>query len=190
MTVRATMADLITRVRGLVGDPAGASQVFADQDYQDALDQRRTDIVEVQLSFRPTMVGGGPVVQYRDYWAPFGNWEDGVLLKDASNVTVTPDSADLLHGHWTWTGGHLPPLFITGAFYDVYGSAAGLLDQWAGKVVMEFDFTADGQTFRRSQKREGLVALANTYRRFAVQPGRRPLWRSDTWRLPVWGVEP
>ena len=186
MALRATMADLITHVRGLVGDPAGATQTFADLDYQDELDRRRSDVVEAELSFRPTMVGGGPVVQYEDYWAPSGNWETGPILKSAANVVLTPDVSELLHGHWTFTAGQLPPVFITGSFYDIYGAAAAILDRWYGLVALQFDFKTDNQDFALSQKRRGLAELALIYRRRAIQPGQRPPWRSSVWRTPVW----
>lgn len=186
MTVRASMSDLITRTRLMIGDPTGSSSVFMDQEVQDVLDERRTDIVEAQLSFRPTTVTGGPVVQYRDYWAPFGSWEDSVSLMDATISIVTPDTADLIRGHWAFSAGHLPPIFISGSFYDLYGSAASLLERWAAKVTQEFDFTVDNQQFRRSQKQRGLEQLALAYRRFSIPPGRRPLWRGAEWRSPLW----
>ena len=40
MAVRASMADLLTRLRRLIGDPAGASQVWDDQSLQDYLDKQ------------------------------------------------------------------------------------------------------------------------------------------------------
>lgn len=185
---RGTMAALITRLRLLIGDPlvtvAGTppsmTSVFTDAELQDFLDSRRTEVLEAQVLPRPTGVQG-PMVSYRDYFAPRGMWEDSVILKDAAQYAITPATSDLIRGHWTFAANQVPPVFITGNFYDLYGSAAAALDAWGAKVALEFDFGTDRQTFSRSQKREGLESLAKTYRRLAVQPGKRPEWRGAYW---------
>jgi len=179
------MATIITRTRAMIGDPliAGTppTSVFADQDYQDVLDDRRTDVIQAQLSFRPILQGGTTAVKYVDFWTPVGNWEDSVTLVDALTASITPDTSDLIRGHWTFTAGHLPPVFISGSFYDMYGAAVALLERWQGLTALDFDFTTDGQVFNRSQKREGLAALAASYARRVVPPGKRPAWRALEW---------
>ena len=47
----------------------------------------------------------------------------------------------------------------------MYRAAADLLERWAAKVVLDFDFTSDSQSFRRSQKADALQKLAARYRR-------------------------
>ena len=174
------MATLITRMRVVIADPAGASQAFSDDDIQHAFDERRTDVFEAQLAPSPTTVVG-PVVSYLDYFAPRAPWEDDLVLKDGKNAVITPSVSDNLVGHWTFATNQVPPIFITGKFYDLYGSAATLLDEWVAKVALEFDFASDNQTFDRTGKREGLSLLAATYRRRAQQPGKRPDWRAIYW---------
>ena len=176
---RATMATLILRVRAMTGDPD--TTTIPDDDIQDMFDERRMDVVQAQLSFRPYLVSAGPVVQYRDFWAPVGGWEDGVVLVDSLNALVTADTTDLIRGHWTFATGHLPPLWITGAFYDIYGTAASVLQRWAAQLAREFDFQTDQQVFSRSQQGAGLAALALEYQRKAQAPGQRPAWRSAEW---------
>lgn len=177
---RASMAALISRARILISDPAGASQVFADDAIQDLFDERRTEVFEAQLAPAPTTVIG-PVVSYLDYMAPRGCWEDSVVLKDGLNAVITPVTSDLIRGHWTFSANQVPPVFITGNYYDLYGTAVSLLEVWQAIVALEFDFAVDNQTFDRTGKRQGLAALAESYRRRAIPPGKRPDWRAIYW---------
>lgn len=159
------MAELISRVRGLVGDPAGADQVFLDDEVQAALDRYQTVVRYAPLRPEPTPLPGG-VLEYRDYYAAVGDWEADEQLYDAAWNALTPASADRLTGHWTFASpGRQPPVYVVGKHYDVFGAAADLLEQWAAKAKLEFDFNADGQSFNRSQKARALLLMAAEYRR-------------------------
>lgn len=162
MTVRASMADLISRVRLLVADPAGASQVFDDQTVQNALDRHQIVVRYAELRAEPTFGAAG---LYQDYYAGMGDWEADEVLYDAAYIALTPSAADRLTGHWTFEAGQLPPVYIVGKSYDVYAAAADLLEAWAAKEKLSFDFNADGQAFQRSQKARALLSLAAQYRR-------------------------
>ncbi len=61
---------------------------------------------------------------------------------------------------------------------DVYAAAADLLEAWAAKEKLAFDFDADGQSFKRSQKMRALLELAREYRR-QQRPQQGVLVRSD-----------
>jgi hypothetical protein len=161
------MAELISRVRGLVGDPAGADQVFLDDEVQAALDRYQTVVRYARLRPEPTpLPSPAGVLEYRDYYAAVGDWEADEQLYDAAWQPLTPVSADRLTGHWTFASpGQPPPVYIVGKFYDVFGAAADLLEQWAAKAKLEYDFATDGQSFSRSQKARALLALAQEYRR-------------------------
>ncbi|NLD42333.1 MAG: hypothetical protein GX657_02445 [Chloroflexi bacterium] len=54
---------------------------------------------------------------------------------------------------------------VDGGGEDVYGAAADLLEMWAAKEKLAYDFGSDGATYRRSQKAEALLGLAARYRR-------------------------
>jgi hypothetical protein len=62
--------------------------------------------------------------------------------------------------------------------YDVYGAAAELLEMWAAREKLNFDFSADGAQYRRSQKVEMLLQLAAQYRR-RQRPRMIPQVRGD-----------
>ena len=164
MAVRATMAELISRMRTLIGDPAGASQIFDDQTIQDYLDRHRTSVRYVQLRAAETILVGG-TVEYRDYYADYGNWEADEELYDGTYKELTPATADRLTGHWAFTTNQQPPVLIVGNYYDVYGAAADLLEAWAAQLKLAYAFTTDGQTFNRQQQLSMLLEMARGYRR-------------------------
>ncbi len=158
------MADLITRVRLLINDPAGASPVFSDQEVQDALDRHRSDVRYLELTPAETVAPGG-AVSYLDYYADRGDWEADEALYDSTYAALAPSASDRLTGHWTFAADTDPPVYLVGKSYDVYAAAADLLEAWAAREKMAFDFDADGQGFKRSQKVQMLLAMAREYRR-------------------------
>ncbi len=169
------MADLISRVRLLVADPAGASQVFDDQAVQNALDRHQIVVRYAELRAEPTF---GATGLYQDYYAGMGDWEADEALYDAAYIALTPSAADRLTGHWTFEAGQLPPVYIVGKSYDMYAAAADLLEAWAAREKLNFDFDTDGQSFKRSQKAAALLALAREYRR-QQRPASVAMVRTD-----------
>ena len=161
MAVRSTMASLINRVRLLINDTSG-TPVWSDQNIQDIMDETRQDLYNVALIERATF--SGSTVQYLDYFSELGGWEDDYTLKQYLTVVVTPSTAEPIAGHFHFASTTLPPIFITGKLFDVYRSAADLLERWAAQYATRFDFTSDGQSFRVSQASTQLQALAKTYR--------------------------
>lgn len=173
MPVRSTMSDLIARTRLLIADPAGASALFTDQQIQDKLDEVRTDVWQALLTPRITFTNPGGM-QYNDYYyipggnpraKPVGFFEQGETLIWGDFTTLTPATSDELVGHWTFNN-QLPPVMIRGRHFDVYRAAADLLDyKIASLAATTYDFTSDGQSFRRSQILTTLTAMRDDYRR-------------------------
>lgn len=147
----------------MIADPAGASQVFTDDEVQDALDAHRMDVRYLELTAAETLQQSGPVL-YKDYYAPYSPWESDETLVNGSWAAVTPTTAERFNGHWTFAAGQDPPVYIIGKVFDLYGAAADLLETWAAKLKLEFDFSADGQSFQRAQKATRLLELAGEYR--------------------------
>ena len=160
---RASMAALIARVRILINDPAGGSQVFTDDDVQSVMDESREDVVNRALQAKPTFSGAS--IQNLKYYSEYGGGESDYVLKQYLTTTVTPSSVEEIAGHFVFAASTLPPVYVAqGKLFDVYRSAADLLERLAAKVALDFDFTSDGQSFRRSQKADALQKLACTYR--------------------------
>ena len=172
---RATMADLIDRVRGLIGDN-GSTETLTDDELQEYLDQRRTRAIHAPLAYEPSISSTG-AVQYLEYFGKDAGamlpWEDSPTFQDSSGAALTPDTSEPLRGHWAFAASQLPPVYITGSFYDVYGAAALACRELAGRVAQEFDYGTDGHDFDRSQKHANLIAQAREYERRAVAPGPR-----------------
>src|SRR5258707_13612556 len=110
MAVRNTMqTSLIPRVRLLINDPAGGSQVFDDQTIQDVLDESRQDIGNMALLGVPTY--SGATIQYLDYYSDLGGWEDGYVLKQYLTVVVTPSVKEPIPGHRAFAVSTFPPVY-------------------------------------------------------------------------------
>lgn len=162
MAVRPTMGSLISRVRLLIYDPAGTSQVFADQDIQDVLDESRADVYNGVL--RPQATFSGSSILFLDYLSKLGGWEDDYVLKQYLTIPVTPSNVEPIVGHFQFAESTLPPIVITGKIYDVYRAAADLLERQAAMWVLRYTMTVDGQSLQRSNVTTQLQALAKTYR--------------------------
>lgn len=161
MAVRSTMAALIASVRTLIND-TGSPPIFQDQDLQDVMDESRLDYRNLQLIPKPTY--SGTTIQFLDYWSDVGGWEDGYTLKQYLVTTVTPSVLEPIAGHWQFATSTLPPIYLSGSLHDRYRAAADLLERWAAKWVLSYDFSSDGQSFHRSQAAKALTDLAKTYR--------------------------
>lgn len=204
------MDPLLARVRLLIADPAGASQQFSDQQIQDTLDDWRDDVRYEQLTPAPSIVNtshttAGPAdFIWADYYSLYHWWEGDVVIQDGHFLTLTPLASDLIVGHWQFElnvfsagtiPGQYPPLFATGKVYDLNAAAAELLDFWAASLARAYDFTADQQTFHRSQMAAGLLKQAEYYRRRArprdAQAVRNDLTRvSHAEQAPILGANP
>jgi hypothetical protein len=173
------MDELITRVRLMIGDTASVGQVFTDQEIQDVLDQNRTDVQYLQLTAIDKVAPGGAIT-HLEYHAPYVGWESDAELVNGSYAVLTPSASDPMRGHWEFSSDQAEPVYTSGAFYEIYAAAADLLEMWAAKVALEFDFGANegGQSFKRSQKQQHLRAMASSYR--AKSPARTAeMTRSD-----------
>src|SRR5260221_10246216 len=176
MPVRATMANLILRVRLLINDPASVNQQWSDSVIQDVMDESRMDVVNGSMIPKPVYSGSG--LLFLDYFTELGGWEDGAVIKQNLSIPVTPSLIEPIAGHFQFATTTLPPLYITGSVHDVYHAAADLLERWAASFVMSYSFSSDGQSFQRQHVAPALQALAKTYRR-QQRAGVISMTRSD-----------
>jgi hypothetical protein len=176
MAVRSTMANLIASVRTLINDPAGTSQVFDDQTIQDIMDESRQDIGNEPLESVPTYVSG--TIKFLDYYYALGGWEDGFVLKQYLTVTVTPSVSEPIAGHFQFAASTVPPVYISGSLHDRYRAAADLLERLAARWVLNYDFSSNGQSFRRSQAMDLIEKRIKTLR-MKQRPGTISMTRSD-----------
>ena len=156
------MGALVTQTRLLIGDPSGAGAVFTDDDLLSLLDNNSTDVLYEPLRPDPTIQAGG-ATEWLTWRAAAGWWEASETLFDAGYNTLTAATVNRQRGIWTFDT-HQPAVLIKGSRYDVYGAAADAIDACIAKVKLEFDFSADGADYKRSQKLAGLASLRDALR--------------------------
>lgn len=159
---RATMTDLIARLRRLLNDEAAVQ--FDDDTLQEYLDARRQPANYTPLKAVRSYEPGG-AVRYLAFEAMHGDWEADAALYDATYNALAPDTSDLLTGRWTFAAEPLRPVRLVGWTYDLYGTAADALEQRAASVAEEYSFSADGGQYMRGQMHAQLVGMAREYRR-------------------------
>jgi len=167
--VRTSMAALVSRTRRYIGDKAGATEYFADQEIQDELDLQRHVIRYGSLRPEVTISTNG-LYNYADYYSiGIENWEDDYVLQWGDYSPLTATLSEPITGHWQFSngqpGGQYPPVWITGKFYDCHGAAADLLEQWAaGLATTAYNFVSDRQSFSRGQIIPNMQRLADNHR--------------------------
>ena len=200
MAVRASMTQIISRVRMMIFDAAGASQFFDDQTIQDTCDESVEFVRYEPLQIAPTIINTASTnnqasVIFIEYFSRFQWWESDAVLQgidiptNAAWKVLTPTQSDYINGHWwfedsslEWTAptvpGQYPPVFVTGKIYDLYLAAADLLTFWGAGLASKFDATVDGQTVRRSQLMQAKFTLANQYK-LKAKPRSAKMVRND-----------
>lgn len=173
------MTTLITRLRRLISDPSGSNQVFSDEDLQESLDNHRREARYARLMEVETISANGSVA-YLTFAAGVPNWEDSPELVDSSFAVIDSGdyTEDLLTGRWVFASAPNRPVMITGWYYDLYGAAVEVLEQWAAQMKLSFDVSADQQSFKRSQKFAIVQELADKYRQ-QMWVGSAPICQVD-----------
>lgn len=175
MAVRSSMAALIARIRTLINDPSGVSQIFDDQTIQDVCDESRLDVVNMRLIPTPTY---GPALQYLNFYSEVGGWETDFVILQNLSTTVTPSSAEPIAGKFTFATNTYPTLTITGKQHDLYRAAADLLERLAAKYALQFSLSSDGQSFHPEQIQDNIDKLVRKYR-MKQRPRTITMTRSD-----------
>lgn len=154
--------------------PSGTS-TFTDDELEAFLDERATFSAMAYLA--PDTVQSGSSLVYRTAvrW-----WESDSALSDGS-ATLTASTTDALSGVWTFAAAP-SSAYVSGRYFDMYGSATSVLQTWAAKLASEFDFGSGGLSFSRSQKHSQLLASAREYARKSIGPGMRRIEADPAWR--------
>ncbi len=163
MAVRPTMSYLITFVRELINDPAGASQQYTDQQIQDRLDLNRLDLYASELKPADTLATDG-TIDWLDWYARLPFWETDYQIQEIDGTNLTANVAEPLIGKFHFNTSQDSPLVITGKVYNVYGVAATLMTMWIAEVRAQVQsWTADGTTVQRIGQISAMQNLAAKY---------------------------
>lgn len=179
MAARATMAWLITEVRGLIDDTD--STYFTDNQVQDVLDNTRLPLIyrellekdrerKVYTSARKGFEGVVDDVT--------GSWSGDTTIAiwnsvGAGATEFTPDAWNLRNGTFVFTVGQDRNLWLDAYEYDAYLSAAELLERLSVKRSIT---PGAGETGGAIRGRFELTVLADRYRRRA-KPRRGTITR-------------
>lgn len=184
MAVRSSMAQLIGQARQLIGDLGGPREDFTDQNVQDVLDAHRSEVRYELLRPIPDIVPGQNGVLtaqfvWASYQSQFQYWEADVVIQGLNTTTnqpwvvLTPTSFEYINGKWTFAvtlpniatpPGQYPPVYAVGKVYDLYATAADLLERRiALRALAMFDVSADGQSVRMSQVIGTFERLRDSY---------------------------
>ena len=172
MTVRTGMQDLIEQVRVLTGAgtaeyTAGTVTYWTDTHIQDALDRHSCFVASSPLHWQPQTTTGGTLVYYNaqmDYKyienAPGTVEASRFIIRDSAgaavgtaNYTLDPNAGRVSFGTVNQGG---TAYYWTGYSYDVCGAAAEVLQGRLANFNGYYDFSADNQTFNRSQMRANI----------------------------------
>lgn len=157
--VRATMAGLITLVRGLINDPVSVTSQFTDEAIQEQLDEQR-EYVHTEL-LTPYVQPDG-ITQLK-FQSQYKYWESDVALTDSAGTALTPTTSDLKSGYFTFTTTQ-DAVYATGFTYDVYAASAVLLTLWAGRIEQDIvKFSADGSSYEFDGLGNSKLKLAAQY---------------------------
>lgn len=158
MTIRAELTDLILMVRGLINDPVGPDEQFADEAIQSELDIEKQ--YHSRLKLIPLPDPDGAIYKWR---SPVKYWDKNAVISNSAGVTIVPEQADYIAGLFTLSEAR-NEAEITGFCYDVYAVSANLLTLWAGRIERDITkFSADGSSFEFAGEVNGKLNLASIY---------------------------
>lgn len=160
MTERASCESLIDFVAGLISD--SAHDTYSRDEVQAALDVYRVEARYEPLVAVPTKSGTG--TSYLTYQAAMGDWETDGALYNGAYTALSPATSDWTAGRWTFATEPLRPVYLLGWTHDPYAAAADLLTRMAAAAAGDYDFKTGPDSYSRSQRKDGLLALAASYR--------------------------
>lgn len=158
---------LLGMLRDLIGDQPSTTQTFSDFELEEILAQwqRNVDAEELEAIASYSAASGQQFLKFQSAW-PY--WAQSVTLQDGNYATLTPATADLLAGTWTFATEPDLPVLATGAAYDLHGAASAALVIWATRKARDYDFESNTQRFYRSQMRIGLMEQARAFQARSV----------------------
>lgn len=170
------MQAILTELRSMTGAgsaqyESGGTTYWTDQQLEAKLAQRISGyLVQYPITLIPSLsVDGGLVFLAGSvHIAGTLDVETAALVtfwggQIPGSATVTPN------GFVTFTESQVASMpLMSGTVYDLYGTAADVLTDWASAVKLGYDLTTDGQTLTRSQRHEQMLEQADAYRKRAV----------------------
>lgn len=165
--MRSSMANLVNTLRTMIGDTIGTVCAFEDDTLQQYLDKHREQVRTQPLRYESTPQPGTGVAQFFDYYADAPWWEDDWIIINQTFTPITPATKDAITGHITFSLSTIPPLYVTGKFYDLNAAAADALIASATLIGSDVDTKEGDAQYAYSQRRSGRLEMAKMYRSLA-----------------------
>lgn len=177
MALRTGMQTLIDTVRGYSN--AGTAEWKNDgvtywdaEEIQKVLDRHRQDVIHGQLEAIQSYSGGSII--YKEYHTGYGDIESGTAVFKIENAagTVGGWTMDYARGVATFATDQAGSAYYwTGSHYDLNAAAADIWRIKAANVAHLFDFTTDGHSIKRGDRRKEYLAMADYYMGLSTTEG-------------------
>lgn len=177
MAARSGMADIISQVRQLANTgtadyTVGTVSMWSDDALQTILDRVRVEFWDESVPYVPTVNSGG-TTEYKEARLPGTWWEQTTggtsifYLRDSTGARIGTANytIDYQYGRIAFGADQVGSArYVTGRSYDVYEAAARVWEQKAAHVADQFDFSADGASFKNSQRVKQYMDMARMMR--------------------------
>lgn len=177
MAARSGMADILAQVRQLAACGTndytiGSVTYWSDDALQTILDRVRVEIWHEAIPYVTQFDSSGSATytEYRMPWTWLEQTTGGTsifyLQDNAYAVIGTANyTVDYQYGRVTFGTSQAGSVrYVTGRSYDVYEAAARVWENKAASVAQQFDFTADGASFKNSQLVSQYMSMAQQMR--------------------------
>lgn len=173
MTARASMAELITELRGMAQAgtadyTVGTVAYWSDDQLQQAMDRRRMDYRFMPLACQPDYADSA--YSYTDYRLPERWMERDIDVLDSAGsaygtALYTIDYDRQLVEFAASNGGSA--VYINASAYDLNRAAADIWRQKAAHYASAYDVAADGHKLTRSQLMAQAAQMVTFYEGFS-----------------------
>jgi hypothetical protein len=115
------------------------------------------------LTGQPTRMPNG--YEYKIFQSPF-TFEKSAKFYTYTFVEIipNPDKSNFLNGRFEFDNTQNSTIQVSGFVFDLNNAAADVCESWAAKEKMSFDFSADSQSYKESQKFQQLYSMAQSFR--------------------------
>lgn len=168
-----TLVDTLRQMAGVTATQytIGSDAYWTDEQLQQVLDRHvSTRLIQIPAKLARSLDESGQSVWVHGEVPRFA----GTL--DTENIAIVDRHGAALDGATVHPDGRIDfdtdqrntgPL-VSGLAYDLNAAAAEVLDHWSGALADGYDISIDGQSLKRSQRRQAIASRADTFRAKAL----------------------
>lgn len=153
---------MISRLRVLIYDPAGAAELLSDEELQAFLDENKVYISNERLQAMG-LTGAGYATQF--YARGVSNLDDDSTIVNDLGTQQTITTADPINAVFTLSQPVYRWVFLSGASYDLYGAAVGALGAMQARSADAVTYQHQNTRFSLSDRSVNYATLIKQYER-------------------------